>query len=131
MIGGCLDCLKYLPGTPYDYTENFVEKYKNDGIIWYFDIFNMSTEDVYLTLFQLRESSWFNDTKGVIVGRVCFQNSNTSMTYEEAFQKIFPNIPIIMDADIGHIPPKMTIINGSYAHINYSNGKGSIEQFLK
>ena len=37
----------------------------------------------------------------------------------------------IMNADIGHIAPKMTLINGSYAHVSFANGKGTIDQFLK
>ena len=55
MIGGCLDCLKDLIGTSYDYTKEFIEKYKKDGIIWYFDIFEPSAEVVYRTLFQMRD----------------------------------------------------------------------------
>ena len=33
MIGGCLDCLQYLPGTQFDHTKEFIEKYKEDGFI--------------------------------------------------------------------------------------------------
>ena len=43
---------------------------------------------------------------------------------------MFPELPIIFNADIGHIPPKMTIINGSIAHITCKNGKGAIIQHL-
>jgi len=131
IIGGCLDCLRYLPGTPFDYTKDFLERYKNDGIIWYFDIFSLTAEDFYLTLFQLKEASWFKYIKGVIVGRVKFPSNNTEMTYKEALKKIFINIPVILNADIGHIAPKMTIINGSIAHIVSSQGKGKIELSLR
>lgn len=131
IIGGCIDCLRYLPGTEFDYTKEFIEKYKEDGIIWYFDIFSMSAEDLYLTLFQLKESHWFKYIKGVIVGRVLFPSTHIGMTYEKALQDIFEDIPIIYDADIGHVCPKMTIINGSIANIKYKNNKGIIEQYLK
>ena len=131
IIGGCLDCLRYLPGTSYDSTKRFVEKYQNEGIIWYFDVFSLSTEDFYLSLFQLKEAGWFSYVKGVIMGRVLYPNSHTSMTYEKALHKIFGNIPIIMDADIGHVAPKMTIMNGCIATVSYENHIGSIEQFLK
>lgn len=131
LIGGCIDCLKYLPGTKYDHTSDFIEKYKEEGIIWYLDIFGMTTEDFYLTLFQLKESGWFQFIKGVIVGRVQYPGGFTSMTYEKALKETFPNVPVIMDADIGHVVPKMTLINGCVAHITYKNNKGRIEQFLK
>ena len=131
LIGGCIDCLRYLPGTKYDHTKEFIEKYKEDGIIWYFDIFSMTTDDFYLTLFQLKESGWFEHIKGVLIGRVMFPGGYTSMTYEKAIKEILPNVPIIMDADIGHVAPKMTMMNGSVAHVTYKEKKGRIEQFLK
>ena len=131
LIGGCIDCLRYLPGTKYDQTKKFIEKYKEDGIIWYFDIFAMTTEDFYLTLLQLKNSGWFNYVKGVIVGRVIFPNSFTSMTYQNALKNVFGDIPLVFNADIGHVPPKMTLINGCIANISVSNDKGIIKQYLK
>ena len=131
IIGGCLDCLKDLIGTSYDYTKEFIEKYKKDGIIWYFDIFEPSAEVVYRTLFQMREAGWFKYIKGIIVGRVAFpKHFNENFTYQEALKRMFPELPIIFNADIGHIPPKMTIINGSIAHITCKTGKGAIIQHL-
>ena len=41
------------------------------------------------------------------------------------------DIPYIMDTDIGHTKPSMTLINGSYATIKYKDNKGSIEMRLK
>ena len=118
IIGGCLDCLKDIIGTPYDYTKKFIEKYKDDGFIWYFDVCELSVEEFYRTLFQMKEAGWFEYIKGVVVGRVavprCFYKD---FSYQDALKKIFPNIPLIFNADIGHVPPKMTIINGSIAKV--------------
>lgn len=131
IIGGCLDCLKDIIGTAYDSTKEFLEKYQSDGVIWYFDIFSLSAEEFYRTLWQMKEAGWFNTTKGIIVGRVaipsCFYQD---FSYQTALKEIFPTLPIIFNADIGHIPPKMTIINGSLAHITAKNGKGAITQTL-
>lgn len=129
IIGGCIDCIRYLPGTKYDNTINFIEKYKDDGIIWYFDVFSMTSEDFYLTLLQFKNMGWFKYTKGVIVGRVMFPTTFTSVDYKKALDKVF-DCPYIYNADIGHVAPKITIINGSIAHIKCSNGKGYIEQEL-
>ena len=131
IIGGCIDCLRYLPGTRFDNTTNFVEKYKEDGIIWYFDIFNMSSEDFYLTLLQLKEIGWFRYIKGVIVGRVFIPNTYTSVDYMTALSKVFVDVPVIFNADIGHVVPKMTIINGCYARLKCSDGTGRLFQSLE
>ena len=131
IIGGCLDCLKDIIGTPYDYTKKFIEKYKDDGFIWYFDVCELSVEEFYRTLFQMKEAGWFEYIKGVVVGRVavprCFYKD---FSYQDALKKIFPNIPLIFNADIGHVPPKMTIINGSIAKVTCKEGKGAISQTL-
>ena len=131
IIGGCLDCLKDIIGTPYDYTKKFIEKYKDDGFIWYFDVCELSVEEFYRTLFQMKEAGWFEYIKGVVVGRVavprCFYKD---FSYQDALKKIFPNIPLIFNADIGHVPPNMTIINGSIAKVTCKEGKGAISQTL-
>lgn len=125
IIGGCLDCLRLLLGTKFDYTKQFIQKYKDDGIIWYFDIYSMSSEEVYCTLFQMKQAGWFENLKGVIVGRVLYKKE-FCITYQEALKKVFKEVPIIFNADIGHVSPKMTIINGSIAQIECKEGKGKI-----
>ena len=129
IIGGCIDAIKNILGTKYDYTKDFIERYKEDGIIWYFDIFSLTAEDFYLLLIQMREAGWLDYLKGVIVGRVKYPNSFVEMTYQDALRKVL-DVPVIFNADIGHVAPKMTIINGSIATITSSNGKGTITQEL-
>lgn len=132
IIGGCIDVLRNLLGTPYDYTNKFIEKYKDDGIIWYFDNFALTVEDFYLTLLQMKMAGWFNYTKAVILGRVCFPKSfNEDFEYSDALVKIFGDIPLVSEACIGHLFPKMVIINGSYATIDVTKGRGIIDLELK
>ena len=37
MIGGCLDLLVCLCGTKFDKAKDFIERYKDDGILWFID----------------------------------------------------------------------------------------------
>ena len=60
-----------------------------------------------------------------------YPKSFTSMTYEKALLKIFEDKPILFNVDIGHVAPKMTIINGAIAHIFCDEKEAYIEQFLK
>ncbi len=126
IIGGCLDIIKSIIGTKYDYTLEFIEKYKNDGIIWYFDIYSMDSEEVFRTLFQMKQMGWFEHTKGILFGRVMYPRE-FCMSYQDNVQKAVPDIPIIFNCDIGHVSPKMTIINGAYAKIESHDGKGTIK----
>ncbi|MEE3489180.1 MAG: S66 peptidase family protein [Bulleidia sp.] len=130
-IGGCIDVLKDLIGTRYDDTKAFVRKYKDDGIIWYFDDFSLSAEFLYRTLLQMRYAGWFEGTKAVILGRVLFPSSETGMSYEDAVHLAFTDIPVIREADIGHTEPSFTMINGAMMHLEYRNGKGAVSFTLK
>ena len=131
IIGGCLDVLTNIVGTKYDYTKDFIERYKNDGIIWYFDIFSLTTEDLYNKLYQFKYAGYFEFTKCIIIGRVLFKNSFTDTSYEKVIKKVLPDIKIVYDFDIGHVPPKMTIINGSLVKVVSNDNEAYIETYLK
>lgn len=131
LIGGCIDVISKLIGTKYDNVNNFIDKYKDDGIIWYFDIFSMSSYDFYLTLLQFKEAGWFRYTKGILVSRVAFPTVlDKKLGYTKALDKVFKNIPHISEVDIGHVDPTMTFINGAIATVSYKGGKGIVKQEL-
>lgn len=131
IIGGCLDVLKNLIGTSYDNTLNFINKYMDDGIIWYFDIYSMSSIDVYLTLLQLDNIGWFKYTKTIIFGSVLFPLEDDYLKYQDVYRKVFPNKNVIYDANIGHVKPVFTIINGSIANVDYQNSTLMLEMKYK
>ncbi|MDF2906183.1 MAG: hypothetical protein K0R34_1504 [Herbinix sp.] len=127
-LGGCLDvCLK-LVGTRYDKVKEFANKYKQDKILWFFESYSLNTEDLIRGLWQLREAGWFEHAAGFVFGRPCFYESYTDTSYGEAVLSILGNLnlPIILEADIGHKPPQFTMINGAIANIKSSGGRGSI-----
>ena len=131
LIGGCIDCLKFLIGTKFDYTKDFIEKYKDDGIVWYFDNFALKSDDLYYTLWQMREAGWFKYAKGFVFGRVIIPNEIEDLSYVEAVKRALGNeVPIIMEADIGHVRPTFNVINGAIGHFISEGGKGSLEMKL-
>lgn len=129
MLGGCLDVLLNLVGTRFDSTVSFIEKYKEQGIIWYLESFALDSESITRGLWQLKEAGWFQYAKGFIFGRPMFFDHEYYISYEESVLTALGdyNVPIILDADIGHKAPQMTIINGGLATITCKDGKGSIE----
>ena len=131
LIGGCIDCLKYLIGTKYDYTKEFIERYKDDGIVWYFDNFALKTEDLYFTLWQMKEAGWFKYAKGFVFGKTLFEGTETGLSYEDAVTRALgKEVPIIMEADIGHVKPAFSVINGAKGRFISKAGKGSLEMSL-
>lgn len=122
-------------GTKYDGTREFISKYKDDGIIWYFDNCDLTKEELIRSMWKLDELGYFENTRAVMFGR----NGNDAKsymgyTYETALADTIiakKNIPIIYDADVSHKSPCMTIINGAIATIVSENGTGNISFELK
>ena len=133
MIGGCIDILSELFGTRFDKTKDFIEKYKQDGIIWYFDNCELTSEQLIRTLWKMKDTGWFEHTNGIVFGRSGLEKSCYGISFKDTIQRCLGdlNIPIIINTDIGHVSPRMTIINGAVAHIISENNKGKIEFILE
>lgn len=130
-IGGCIDVLKDLIGTPFDGAKKFVKKYEKDGVIWFFDNFSLSAEMMYRTLLQMRYAGWFENAKAIVIGRTLFESSETGMSYEEGFERALEGIPYVYEADVGHTHPHMTMIMGSIMHLDYARKKAKVSFELK
>lgn len=119
IIGGCLESLKDIIGTKYDNVKEFINKYKSDGIVWYFDVFNMSNENIISTLWQFKSAGWFDGCSGILFGRLKNEITYTNLTLEEAIKYNLETfeIPVLIDVDIGHTNPVLTIVNGSKVKI--------------
>lgn len=133
ILGGCIDILVSLVGTKFDKVKEFIEKYKNDKIVWFFDNCELTSEGILRGLWQLKEAGWFSNTSGFIFGRTMTRSSCYGISFEEAVEEVLQelNVPIILEADIGHLPPQFTIINGAIVHIVSKDGKGKIDFTLK
>ena len=129
LVGGCLDVLAFLIGTKYDGTEQFIEKYKDDGIVWVLESFNM--EDVVLIthLWQMKEKGYFKNATGFVFGRPLMYNTLIEQPYKDAVMSVLGdlNVPIIFDSDIGHKGPQFSVIMGAKAKVTSKNGKGVLE----
>ncbi len=124
LIGGCLDCLQVLCGTKYDKTVEYCEKYKEDGIIFFIEACDLSPIAIKRALFQLKEANWFKYVKGFIIGRpLCYKQRYFGINHYQAFREGLKelNVPLIMDADLGHFDPSMPLITGVKAKVEVKN----------
>ncbi len=131
-IGGCFDEVINLIGTKYDHVKEYIEKYKEDGIIWFLEIFEKSTPQLYLNLWQMKNAGYFEHCKGIIFGRSLMLREDDELTFPQAVKDAIGNlnIPVIYDADIGHVSPQMPIVSGTILEIKSKNGKGSIKNYF-
>ena len=96
-IGGCLDCVKAFIGTKYDTVENYIETYKEDGIVWFLEAFEMSTPTVYLTLWQMKEAGYFKHCNGIIFGRPLFIRNDYDIDFKETVKDVLGDLIISIE----------------------------------
>jgi len=130
MIGGCMDTLCKLLGTRFAPVEAFLNKYSQHGFIWTLESCEMDTPDIYRTFWQMRECGWFKYCNGVVIGRPDGCKDKRDFTFIDALEQGLGklNVPVIYDADIGHIPPQLQIVNGAIGKVEFINGTATIWQ---
>lgn len=129
LLGGCLDCLANLVGTKYDKVQAFCEKYREDGIIWFLEACDLNVFSIRRAIWQLREAGWFQQVKGMLIGRPLNGETMFNLDHFQAVLGIIGSlgIPVIMDVDLGHLPPMMPLVVGSMADVTVGESGLNIE----
>ncbi|MDQ0088069.1 muramoyltetrapeptide carboxypeptidase LdcA involved in peptidoglycan recycling [Paenibacillus anaericanus] len=133
LLGGCVDVIRHLIGTPFGDVQYFQQHViNNDPILWYLENCELTTVDLRRSLVQMKLAGWFENCSGIMFGRSeanqPVQDYTIGDVYEELSEEL--QIPIIYDIDCGHVPPQMTFINGAYAEVEVENGKGTVKQYF-
>ncbi|MCI8463760.1 MAG: LD-carboxypeptidase [Lachnospiraceae bacterium] len=128
LLGGCMDCLVNLTGTRFDKTRQFIERYHQDGIVWFLESCDLNVFAIRRAMWQMEEAGWFDYVKGFLIGRPANGEPMAGLdAYEAVLETAGPkNVPVIMDMDLGHRPPMMPLIVGSTADIVVSGNSLSI-----
>ena len=133
LLGGCMDCLVNLTGTKYDKVKEFCSKYKNDGIVWFLESCDLNVAAIRRAIWQMSNAGWFDTARGFIIGRpLVFGQEMFGLNQYNAVTDLLKkyNVPIIMDADIGHLAPMMPLICGSKAKVTKKGETLSVEMKL-
>lgn len=132
LLGGCLDILNILVGTRFDQVAAFQKKYAADGIVWFLEACDLTPFGVRTALWRLKEAGWFHTAKGFIIGRPeRYDAVDMELTQQEAVLSMLSEIgvPIVLDADLGHLPPAMPLVSGAKAAIRYEDEKNLTIQY--
>lgn len=133
LLGGCIDIIRHIAGTPYGDVKRFNEELiHGEPILWYLENCELNAVDVRRSLLQMRYAGWFDNCSGILFGRSGANQPVDEYTAEDAYQALSEELqlPVIYDVDFGHVPPQMTLINGAYAEVEVVNGQGTIKQYF-
>ena len=130
LLGGCMDCLVNLTGTEFDHVRKFTDRYQEDGIIWFLEACDLGVMGIRRALWQMRHAGWFSHVKGFLIGRpYCFGQEMFGLDQYQAVTELLKefDVPIVMDLDIGHRAPMMTMVSGAYAKVHAGNNSFTLE----
>jgi len=134
LLGGCVDIIRHLIGTPFGDVDAFRKKHINEEpVIWYLENCEMNTADLRRSLVQMKLAGWFENCSGLMFGRSEANKPVENYTVEDVYQDLADElkIPVIYDIDCGHLPPQITFINGAYAEVEVSEGNGVVKQIFR
>lgn len=134
LLGGCVDVIRHLAGTPFGDVRRFQkETIRQEPVLWYFENCELSTTDLRRSLVQMKLAGWFDHCSGVLFGRSAANQPVDDYTAEDVYHDLSEElqVPVIYDVDFGHVPPQITLINGAWAEVAVSDGKGSVKQTFK
>ncbi len=130
LLGGCLDCLSMLVGTKYDKVMEFNDRYQEDGVIWFMEACDLNVFGIRRALWQMKEAGWFDTAKGFLIGRPRrFDEPEMGLDRHTAVTGILADlkVPILMDLDIGHLPPMMPLMCGSVGTVRVDGNDVKVE----
>lgn len=130
LIGGCIETLANLAGTPYLNTET-LRTDPNGSLIVYVEASSVNATTICRHLHGLRLAGFFDGAKAILVGRTGAPDSPTLTQTEAVLDALgMLGIPIISNVECGHVPPQLPIINGAHGHLVFNENAQYLEQKL-
>lgn len=135
LIGGCLDSVARLAGTPYGNVPGFVKASGSEGVLLYIENVEMHPCELLRALWSLRLHGWFEGLHGILIGRSAAADAKhaADLNYVDALRSACAGVscPILYDLDIGHLPPQLSLVNGAMAHLSFHGDSGSVRLTLE
>ncbi len=131
LIGGCLEVLGPMAGTPYADVAAYGRAHADEGLLVYLEVAEYGAYEACRIFHGLRYSGWFEHANAVLVGRTSGEDMK-DLTQLEAVEDALGDlgIPIIADMDIGHTQPFLPLVNGASARVVVRDGVREVRQRL-
>ncbi|MGN6781169.1 MAG: S66 family peptidase [Marmoricola sp.] len=132
LIGGCIETVANLAGTPYGDVAALGAAHAADGLIVYLEAAEDHALNICRNLHALRLAGWFEHARAILIGRTRAPDA-PGMTQEQAVLDALGrlDVPIVFDLEIGHVPPHLPLVNGALATVTVDERGGRIVQELR
>ncbi|QUW18184.1 S66 peptidase family protein [Agrococcus sp. Marseille-Q4369] len=130
LIGGCIEVMAGIAGTPYGDVRAFGQEHGN--LIVYLEAAEEDAFAICRHLHNLRYAGWFDHAVAILIGRTSAPAApgDGGLTQREAVLDATGGLglPIIFDMEIGHVPPHLPLLNGALARVTVDDHVRQIKQ---
>jgi muramoyltetrapeptide carboxypeptidase LdcA involved in peptidoglycan recycling len=132
LIGGCVDVLSPLAGTPYADVPTYGRAHADEGLLVYLEVAEAGAYDACRMLHGLRLAGWFEHANAVLVGRTPASDAD-DLTQLQAVEEVLGDlgVPVVAQMDIGHTQPFLPLVNGAAARLVVRDGVREVTQTLQ
>jgi muramoyltetrapeptide carboxypeptidase LdcA involved in peptidoglycan recycling len=131
LIGGCIDTMGHIAGTPYGDVARFAASHAPEGLIVYLEAAEQDAFTICRHLHGMRLAGLFTGARAILIGRTSAPDGAT-LTQQQAVTDALGGlgVPIIADVECGHVAPYLPIVNGALGRLLFTTGTRSLTQTL-
>ncbi len=131
LIGGCIETLSNVAGTPYGDVAAFARHAAPEGLLVYVEAAGDDALGICRNLHGMRLAGFFAAANAILIGRTRAP-ATESLTQTAAVLDALGclGVPIIADVECGHVPPFMPMINGAHGRLVCTTDDNRLDQTL-
>lgn len=131
LIGGCIEMLCNLTGTPYLDVTAFARAESPEGLLVYVEAGGHDAFTICRNLHGMRLAGFFDTANAVLVGRTSAPGAESLTQYQAVLDALGPlDVPIIADVECGHVPPYLPLVNGARGRVVHTTARSALTQTL-
>ncbi|GIH68586.1 S66 family peptidase [Sphaerimonospora thailandensis] len=131
LIGGCIETVCNIAGTPYGDIAAFARAMAPEGLIVYVEADGHDAAAICRNLHGMRLAGFFSGAVAVLVGRTRAPGIDSLSQHEAVLDALGGlAVPIIADVECGHVPPYLPIVNGARGRLRYGGHRDELTQTL-
>ncbi|WP_405993398.1 S66 peptidase family protein [Streptomyces sp. NBC_00986] len=131
LIGGCVETLANLAGTPYLDVAAFARSAAPEGLLVYVEACEDNAFTICRNLHGMRLAGFFDAANAVLVGRTHAPDSPTLTQHEAVMDALGSlGVPVVADVECGHVPPYLPLVNGARGRVVNTATRSELVQTL-
>ncbi len=131
LIGGCVETLTNLAGTPYLDVTSFARSTAPEGLLVYVEACEDNAFTICRNLHGMRLAGFFDAANAVLVGRTHAPDSPTLTQHEAVMDALGPlGVPVVADVECGHVAPYLPLVNGARGRVVHTATRSELVQTL-